>query len=178
MSKKQIGICVCYLPPAGSSRGDQSQEFLDTIKALVIDNYHLGPFLLCGDLNARCGALEDVPDSDKISTRTPIDKVSNQRGKELVEILHTLELYILNGQFDQTKDNFTSVSTRGVAVVDYYITPNTALEQFENFQVNDILDIINSKISLLTLLFQIIDNLQWRFSNPSSHQKASVAISL
>ena len=148
-SRKQIGICVCYLPPAGSSRGDQSQEFFDTLKALLIDNYHLGPFLLCGDLNARCGTLEDVPDSDKIPTRIPIDKVSNQRGKELVEILHTLELCILNGRFDRTKDNFTSVSTRGVAVVDYYITPNTALEQFENFQVHDILDIINSKNILI-----------------------------
>jgi len=115
-SKKQIGICVCYLPPAGSSRGDQSQEFFDTLKALVIDNYHLGPFLLCGDLNARCGTLEDVP-NQKIPTRIPIDKVSNQRGKELVEILHTLELCVLNGRFGRTKDNFTSVSTRGVAVV-------------------------------------------------------------
>lgn len=33
--------------------------------------------------------------------------------------------------------------------MDYYITPNTALEQFENFQVHDILDIINSKNILI-----------------------------
>ena len=59
-TNKQFGICVCYLPPAGSSRGDQSQEFFDTLKALVIDNYQLGEFLICGDLNAWCGTLEDT----------------------------------------------------------------------------------------------------------------------
>ena len=64
-TNKQFGICVCYLPPAGSSRGDQSQEFFDTLKALVIDNYHLGEFLICGDFNARCGTLEDTPNVGK-----------------------------------------------------------------------------------------------------------------
>ena len=91
-NRKRIGICVCYLPPAGSSRGDKSQEFFDTLKALIIDNYHLGNFLICGDLNARCGTLDDAPDSDEIPSRIAIDKVSNRLGKELIETLRSLEL--------------------------------------------------------------------------------------
>ena len=33
-----IGICVCYLPPATLGRGDYSQEFIDTLKSLIIEN--------------------------------------------------------------------------------------------------------------------------------------------
>ena len=32
-----IGMCVCYLPPATSSRGDFSQEYIDTLKQLIIE---------------------------------------------------------------------------------------------------------------------------------------------
>ena len=78
----------------GSSRGDKSQVFFDTLKAFIIDNYHLGDFLVCGDLNARCGILDGAPGSDKIPTRIPTDKTSNQKGKELTENLCALELCV------------------------------------------------------------------------------------
>ena len=45
-TKSSFSVCVCYLPPIGSSRGDQSLEFLDSLKSLVIDNYHSGDFLM------------------------------------------------------------------------------------------------------------------------------------
>ena len=144
-TNKQFGICVCYLPPAGSSRGDQSQEFFDTLKALVIDNYHLGEFLICGDFNARRGTLEDTPNVGEIPSGIPVDKVSNQLGKELIETMCALELCTLNGRFDQSKDNFTSVSCKGLAVVDYFICPYSSLNFYSDFQVHDILDIIKSK---------------------------------
>ena len=76
-TNKQFGICVCYLLPAGSSRGDQSQEFFDTLKALVIDNYHLGEFLICGDFNARCDPIRHSKCGGNIPSRFPVDKVSN-----------------------------------------------------------------------------------------------------
>ena len=171
-TKKQFGICVCYLPPAGSSRGDQSQEFFDTLKALVIDNYHLGEFLICGDFNARCGTLEDTPNAGEIPSRIPVDKVSNQLGKELIETMCTLELCTLNGRFDQSKDNFTSVSCKGLAVVDYFICPYSSLNLYSDFQVHDILDIIKSKdTSLLTRPYQITDYSRWSLSSLIGPQK-------
>ena len=147
-SRKQVGICVCYLPPAGSSRGDKSQEFFDSLKSLIIDNYHMGSFLICGDLNARCGILDDAPGSDEIPTRIVVDKISNQFGKELIEMLRALELCILNGRFDPTKDNFTSVSTKGLSVVDYCIIPNAFINLFENFHVQDVHDSISNGIPI------------------------------
>ena len=56
-----------------------------------------------------------------------------------------LELCTLNGRFDQSKDNFTSVSCKGLAVVDYFICPYSSLNLYSDFQVHDILDIIKSK---------------------------------
>ena len=68
-------------------------------------------FLICGDFNARCGTLKDTPNVEEIPSRIPVDKVSNQLGKELIETMRALELCTLNGRFDQSKDNFTSVSS-------------------------------------------------------------------
>ena len=66
-SRQGIGICSCYLPPTGSSRGDQSVEFFESLKALIIENYHVDDFIVCGDFNARCGILEDTSKVDSPS---------------------------------------------------------------------------------------------------------------
>ena len=79
----------------------------------------------------------------EIPSRIPVDKVSNQLGKELIETMCALELCTLNGRFDQSKDNFTSVSCKGLTVVDY--TSYSSLNLYSDFQVHDILDIIKSK---------------------------------
>ena len=103
-----MGICVGYLPPSNSSRGNQTQEFFDTLKSLIIDNYHLGPFLICGDFNARCGNLPDIS-SDSVPKRAAIDLTVNQAGRELTDTLRALQLCILNGRFSNANDGFTSV---------------------------------------------------------------------
>ena len=73
-----------------------------------------------------------------------MDKVVNQIGRELIDTLQALDICILNGRFDRSKDNYTSVSSKGLAVVDYILTPYSTLTSFKNFQVHDILEIINS----------------------------------
>ena len=35
--ENMLGICCCYLPPSNSSRGDNSQDFFDSLKSLVIE---------------------------------------------------------------------------------------------------------------------------------------------
>ena len=42
---------------------------------------------------------------------------------------------VLNGRFNEKKDVFTSVSTKGTAVVDYILCPISNLMTFDNFQV-------------------------------------------
>ena len=62
LSKRALGICACYLPPlgssrymcmlsppAGSSRGDHSADFFDSLRALIVEYYNLEDFLICGN---------------------------------------------------------------------------------------------------------------------------------
>ena len=124
VSKSSISICACYLPPIGSSKGDHSQEFLDSFKSLIIDNYHTGDFLICGDFNARCGGLDDLDNpNDNISTRTTLHMTVNKFGKELISTIKSLELCILNGHFSRSHDGYMSVSSIGASAVDYNIAP-------------------------------------------------------
>ncbi len=78
-NKTTLGICVCYWPPGNSSRGDMSQDFFDTLKALVIENFQHGDFVICGDFNARCGAAQDcVMAEDGVPARTVVDNTVNE----------------------------------------------------------------------------------------------------
>lgn len=48
--------------------------------------------------------------------------------------------------FDPTKDNYTSISTKGLSVVDYYISPIASI--FFKFSVHNIHGIISNHISI------------------------------
>ena len=52
--------CVCYLPPSNSTRGVDSEEFLNNLVTQIAEyQSDTQPFLICGDFNARCA---DIPD--------------------------------------------------------------------------------------------------------------------
>ena len=139
LSKRSIGVCVCYLPPIGSSKGDQSAEFFESLKALIVENYSVEDFVICGDFNARCGELADIAESENhpIPKREAVDKSSNQLGKELISTLKALDLCIVNGRFAKSYDGFTSVSNKGMSVVDYIISPIKSFRALSNFRVLD-----------------------------------------
>ena len=49
-----------HLPPTGSSQGDQSQEFFDTLKAIIIENFQIDDLLKYSVLKAKCGDLVEA----------------------------------------------------------------------------------------------------------------------
>lgn len=51
---------------------------------------------------------------------------------------------VLNGRINQENDNFTSISERGKAVVDYIITPHDCLESCVDFKVITSKDLMDS----------------------------------
>lgn len=138
-SRRTFGICSCYLPPSGSSRGDQSVEFFESLKALIIENYSVDDFIVCGDFNARCGTLQDIEegDSPSINERKAVDQTTNAYGKELVLSLRALDLCIANGRFNPGDDGFTSVTNKGMSVVDYIISPIKSFRRLSSFKVHD-----------------------------------------
>ena len=94
--------------------------------------------MICGDFNARCGNLEEAD----LPKRHIVDATVNARGRDLVDCFKTLDLCILNGRFDRDEDGHTSVSTRGMAVVDYMICPTKSFDSFEKFRVVDPMEVI------------------------------------
>ena len=121
-------ICVCYLPPANSSRGDKSTEFFDCLKAQIMEFHSYGKFFICGDFNARIGSLPDIRDSELLTNhREHIDKSVSSHGKALL----TSDMCVLNGRSGPEGNQYTSISVRGMAVVDYCLVPH---EDFKNYQ--------------------------------------------
>ena len=128
-------LCVCYLPPSNSSRGDISVEFFDCLKSQVLEFHSYGRMLICGDFNARIGSLPDVTEeSSLLPPRHVIDNTTNSQGKALIEFLQACNLCVLNGRFPDG-NQYTSVSSKGLAVVDYCIVPIEEMADHHNFTI-------------------------------------------
>ena len=92
--------------------------------------------IICGDMNSRIGQLSDsISMLDEIPQRSAIDKSTNQHGFTFVEFLNDAKFCVLNGRLCTTNDNFTSVPTRGKAVVDYVCVPYDCFKNCSNFRV-------------------------------------------
>ena len=111
--------------------GRDSQEFLAHVLSSVYTYNDCDAVLLCNDFNSRIGSMADVSDFNNanIPPRQTFDKTLYQHGHSFLEFLNEAKMCLLNGRFDESENNYTSVSTRGKAVVDYICVPH---EVFEN----------------------------------------------
>ena len=133
--------------------------------------------MICGDFNARIGSLSDCPDNSSIPNRKPLDHTTNSFGRLLVDFLHTLDMCTLNGRFDPLKDGFTSVSTKGLVVVDYCLVPLQHFSAFSEFHVVDIHEFVHSKNIAVDSKIPDHRLIAWKvtFNNalPDNHLKTS-----
>ena len=142
LTSQNLCLCVCYLPPSSSSRGDRGEEFLDCLGAQITLYRNLGTICICGDLNSRCGNLQDISlvcDTD-IPPRKILDVEQNLHGKQFIDLLRSLELYTLNGR---GKDNYTYISRLGCSVVDYCVVEIEEFNKFSHFSVTSMQDVIS-----------------------------------
>jgi hypothetical protein len=63
-----------------------------------------------------------IGDFDSIPPRNVLDKSINQHGHDLLEFLNDAKFCVLNGRYHD--NNWTSISRRGRAVVDYICVPH------------------------------------------------------
>ena len=112
--------------------------------------------VICGDMNARCGTLQDyiVKDDTKHNhdilwwnsdefeqQRRSKDEKVNNFGKELVELCIALNMHIVNGRTQSDKDGeFTLCSQAGKSVIDYCLCSTELFKAVEDFEVK-LLDI-------------------------------------
>ena len=133
----KLCVCVCYLPPSNSSRGDISHDFFDSLKTMVYKYHCEGDFFICGDFNARCGNTQDIWDSSAvIPRRLTIDHSSNIAGKLLLDFLESADMCMLNGRFGDPSNRYTSFSPLGMSLVDYCLVPIELFNNFSQFSVH------------------------------------------
>ena len=142
-----VNCCVCYLSPEGSSRQCDPHEFFNHLLPLIYVYQNSGPFMLCGDFNARCGSDADyivkylshifvriIPVIDDIEPRSIVDYRKNSYGDIFIDFLNNCNCIVLNGRGKGSND-YTSISSRGVAVVDYTIVHQDLLPLCDNLCV-------------------------------------------
>ena len=78
-------LAVCYLPPETSSRGMGGEETWQFWAEQVAKYCSLGPIIMCGDFNARCGMLEMK--CEGLPNRKVIDEVKNNQVEMFVAFL-------------------------------------------------------------------------------------------
>ena len=136
-------LCVCYLPPAESTRHVDAETFYCNLLEQVYAYQNMGQMFICGDLNSRVGTDTDyIEGVDDMRPRDIIDHVSNSNGDLLVDFLVDCGICMVNGRIGENK--FTHVSHRGNSVVDYVLTPYEQLIRVKEFSITYMSDLINA----------------------------------
>ena len=131
-------ICVCYLPPEHSTRNSDPDEFFTTLLTQIYEYQSLGKFYICGDFNSYLGdALDFIEGVDLVPSREAVHFKRNLYGYKFEDFLISSSCVVLNGRHGIcTQDDFTSVSNKGLAVVDYCLVPHDGLDYVSDFKVH------------------------------------------
>ena len=94
-----------------------------------------GQYIICGDFIARCGNEPDyIEGVDEIIERTIVEYKKNHYGDLLINFLINSNCVMVNGRYGGNND-YTSISVKGTAVVDYTIVSHDYLHNCSNFRV-------------------------------------------
>ena len=158
ISEYNIVAGVCYLPPERSKFGWNAQGFFDHLLKVVYEVSDCDFIILGGDLNARIGTDQDfLQDIDEISPRQLLDLVKNSHGTDFINFLLEAKMCTINGRIpakgqkqvtsnnvvSNTGDNYTSISSKGKAIVDYLFTAHSNIRQVNCCNVLTITDLCN-----------------------------------
>ena len=137
-----FSIAICYLPPNESTRPNDQEKFFEDLIQQVYCNQSKGNTIICGDFNARCGSnTEYIEGVDDVKPRTVIDQTENHNGDLFCEFLSDINFAMVNGRIGV--NDYTYISPRGKAVVDYICVPYEQLNNVLDFNVLRMSDIIN-----------------------------------
>jgi len=136
--------CVCYLPPEHFFWHADANIFYNNLLQDVYELQNKGLIGICGDLNSRCGNNDDfIAGIDNIVHRDVVDFASNSCGYILIQFLIDSSMCMLNGR-NFVHNDYTSVSTKECAVVDYCLVTHENLQYFSDFNVHNTLDLLKT----------------------------------
>ncbi len=151
-------ICVCYLPPAGSSRVVDVSDYFDKLLTQVSQYQNIGRIVLGGDFNSRCANTSDyIEGVDEIGDRESLDEHENSYCNFFLDFLISSSFCMLNGRLGN--NDFTSISEKGKSVVDYICIPHSQISDHLDFNITTVSDIANKyDIPLPNKLSQMPDH--------------------
>ena len=146
-------VYCCYLAPENSPYGRNSAEFYHHLLSLTYLHNFVDASFYLGDFNARISDKSDVIDDidTQFVARNIIDLSHNKHGDALLDFLIESRLIVVNGRVADGVNQFTSISSKGRAVVDYIIVPHENLIDCIYFNVDNVSDLI-SKYNLESML--------------------------
>ena len=101
----KVNVCVCYLPPYGSSRQCDVFDFYDDLLTMIYLYQNDGMFYVCGDFNSRCGnGIDFMEGIDHIPHREILDFKMNSYGEVLLDFLIQANCCIVNGRHCKKND--------------------------------------------------------------------------
>ena len=163
LNNTQFQLCVCYLPPSGSSYVRDAQSFFNELLGQIYVYQEKCPFYIMGDFNSRCGNRPDfIEGVDSVPHREVIDFVQNNYGEMFIEFLLSANCAIINGR-NCLNNDFTSFTHKGQAVVDYVVAPYEYVCEVNNLQVIPPLDLI-TKLQIEKRGFPDHSLLLWEFN--------------
>ena len=137
-------LFTLYLPPENSLYGRDSAKFYSKLMTLVYQCVAFDALYFAGDVNGRIGdQLDFIEEVDPVPHRISIDHVFNHHGQGLLDFCNDAKLCTINGRFNSSQDGFTSVSSKGSAVVDYFLCGHDNLINIHNFGVITMFTIID-----------------------------------
>ena len=87
--------CVCYIPPSGSTRDVNHEEYFDILKMQVHDFQNCNYCMVLGDINSCVGNSEDfIPGDDDIPPREVLDHTANIYCETFIEFCVTTNCYM------------------------------------------------------------------------------------
>ena len=75
---EELLLAVCFIPPESSSSGRSAEEKLQLLAEQVEKFGPIGPVIICGDFNARCG--DGGEEGGDVPPRRIVDSVKNHQG--------------------------------------------------------------------------------------------------
>ena len=143
-SEYQFAICSVYLPPEAGEYGKNSDSFFNHLLNQAYLLCDVDMFLIGGDLNARVNVNGDyIEGIDDVPARKIIDESKNKHGDSFLDYLLDSKMCIINGRINNDADDFTSISKKGKAIVDYFFCPHENLVDISDFKVQTISSLVN-----------------------------------
>ena len=153
ISEFTFTVYCCYLAPEQSPYGRNSAGFYNHLLSLMYLHNFVDASFCLGDFNGRISDKSDIINAvdDECATRNVIDSGHNQHGDALLDFLIESRMVVTNGRIPLGSNNFTSISSRGSAVVDYIAVPHENMVNCSYFNVDTMSEIL-SKYNLESML--------------------------